>query len=58
MIESNYEKLVHRYLRFAKIRKNFPYGVLSNFINFGLGKEKLDLDELRKYWGVAPHRSF
>ena len=53
MIESNYEKLVHRYLRFAKNPEKFSIWRLEQLINFGLGKEKLDLDELRKYWGVA-----
>ena len=54
MIELSYEKLVHRYLRFAKKNpEKFSIWRLEQLINFGLGKEKLDLDELRKYWGVA-----
>ena len=40
MIESNYEKLVHRYLRFAKTEK-FSIWRLEQLINFGLGKENL-----------------
>ena len=44
----------------SDLQKNpekFSIWRLEQLINFGLGKEKLDLDELRKYWGVA-HRSF
>ena len=45
----------------SDLQKNpekFSIWRLEQLINFGLGKEKLDLDELRKYWGVAAHRSF
>ena len=40
----------------SDLQKNpekFSIWRLEQLINFGLGKEKLDLDELRKYWGVA-----
>lgn len=40
----------------SKLEKNtekFSIWRLEQLINFGLGKEKIDIDELRKYWTVA-----
>ena len=37
----------------CKNPEKFSIWRLEQLINFGLGKEKLDLDELRKYWGEA-----
>ena len=39
----------------SELRKDaerFSVWRLEQLINFGLGKEKIDLDELRKYWDV------
>lgn len=36
-----------------KNKEKFSIWHLEQLINFGLGKEKIDIDELRKYWAVA-----
>lgn len=35
-----------------KNQERFSIWRLEQLINFGLGKEKIDIDELRKYWNV------
>lgn len=40
-------------LELQKDTKKFSIWHLEQLINFGLGKEKIDLDELRKYWDVV-----
>lgn len=35
-----------------KDTEKFSVWRLEQLINFGLGEEKIDLDELRKYWDV------
>lgn len=45
-----------------KLKKNkdkFTVWKLEQLINFGLGKKRLSIDELKKYWGVLdidPHK--
>ena len=36
-----------------KDTEKFSAWRLEQLINFGLGKERIDIDELRKYWGVV-----
>lgn len=40
-------------LELQKNPEKFSIWRLEQLINFGLEKEKIDLDELRKYWVVA-----
>ena len=40
----------------SKLQKNkekFSIWRLEQLINFGLGEEKIDRDELKKYWNVV-----
>mgnify|MGYP001578793554 CR=1 FL=1 len=36
-----------------KDTEKFSAWRLEQLINFGLGKERIDIDELRKYWDVV-----
>ncbi len=36
-----------------KDTEKFSIWRLEQLINFGFGKEKIDLDELKKYWDVV-----
>jgi hypothetical protein len=57
---------MHRFLWYSKIMKNWSTDIfklqkneeafsiwrLEQLINFGLGEEKIDREELKKYWKV------
>ena len=36
-----------------KDKEKFSAWRIEQLVNFGLGEEKIDLDELRKYWDVV-----
>ena len=40
-------------LELQKDKEKFSVWRLEQLINFGLGQEKIDLEELRKYWSVV-----
>ena len=40
-------------MQLEKDTEKFSTWRLEQLINFGLGNEKIDLDELRKYWDIV-----